>query len=635
MTPDPTEDLVRRDALAGSMASYLWAAVGCVFAAALCAAVFRDSLLAPTRWWWLAAMVLVQGTAVATALTYMREPRSRGLRAWMTPFLLCSVAQGLLWSGLPLMLHGPSMTETQWAVLLIFYSACSAAAIATLCANYVISASYFAVLWLPAIAQLLIAGGTTNLLFALGGAMLLGLALVFAHHLHTALLAAIRLGRRLEHDASHDPLAGLPNRATLLARADAATAARAGTARSFGLLFVDLDRFKQVNDTLGHRGGDALLKQVGARLSAAMREGDTVARVGGDEFVALVHGTSEADAHHVAGRLVSAMEAPFTVQGQELLVTASVGIDWSDGSIAPSDLLVNADRAMFRAKETGRRRTVTYDREMAQWMDAHRGMEQDLRRAIGAGQLEVAAQPIVDLATRMPVGVELLARWNRPGHGPVSPALFIPVAEETGLVVELGRWMLDEACHVASRWSRDHRLAPLQINVNISGRHLLQADLPGDVRAALARFDARPEALCVELTETASADDLPRAGLALSTLRAMGVGVAIDDFGTGWSSLTYLHMLPTTTVKVDRSFVAIADRDARAAAIVRACAELAGVDGRATVAEGIETEGQATLSRRLGCSRGQGWLFGRPAPVGEIEQLLREALSLPAAATAA
>jgi diguanylate cyclase (GGDEF)-like protein/PAS domain S-box-containing protein len=432
------------------------------------------------------------------------------------------------------------------------------------------------------------------------------------------------LEQRLEHDASHDALTGLPNRASLISRLEEVSATAARARSGYALLFIDLDRFKSVNDVWGHHVGDGLLMAVAGRLMANVRPHDVVARLGGDEFVVLLSSVgSREGAMRVAERVLKVLSEPATLGGEEVRVTASVGLVWSDeSSDAPGDLLRDADVAMYKAKANGRSRIVVFDDEAKRWAAERSDLERALHGALERGELEAHYQPLYDLPSGRMRGVELLARWNRPDHGPVSPARFIPIAEESGLIIGVGRWALREAARQAARWRRDgHRL---EINVNVSGSHLTSGDLSRDVAAVLADYPSlSPEDLVLEVTETFLLQDIEAALAELQAVRDQGVRLAIDDFGTGYSSLTYLRTFPVSVVKVDRSFVSRMDGDMEDATIVRTVVNLAHSLGLSVVAEGVETPAQLELLTAMGCDHAQGYLLGRPVPAEELPVLDR------------
>ncbi|MGZ6141818.1 MAG: putative bifunctional diguanylate cyclase/phosphodiesterase [Myxococcales bacterium] len=421
---------------------------------------------------------------------------------------------------------------------------------------------------------------------------------------------------RLLQAAFYDPLTGLPNRALFKDRIEVAFArAKGREAARFAVLFLDLDRFKLVNDSLGHRAGDELLVQIARRLESCRRAGDTVARLGGDEFTLLVEGvTGEEEAISVAERVHRALAPPFVVEGHEVFAGASIGIALGGPNTDRVEhLLRDADTAMYRAKVRGSRHAV-FDSSMHERAMAALRLENELRRALERGELRVHYQPIVDLATGRAQGVEALVRWEHRERGLVPPSEFIPLAEETGLVVPLGRWVLDEACRALSVLPE-----PLTLSVNLSGRQLLMPDFGQELKAMLARSGLSPSRLKLELTESMLIGNGAAAIQALNSLRATGVRLCIDDFGTGYSSLSYLHELPIDSLKIDRSFVGAMAEDHRKVKIVQTILLLGKGLSIEVVAEGVETEQQAQILRRLGCERAQGYYFARPAPLEQLK----------------
>lgn len=616
------EQLVRRDAVAATAPVFLAVSLGCIIGSFLLAALLGDAISDNARLGWLATMFIVESLVLIISLSYLRNAARWTEDRWVACFLTLNVMQALLWSTLPLYTQTGAMNIERWYLVIMFLCACSAAGVVTLAAQRQTCVGYLLALWLPMAAQLAALHTVHTTLLAVSATVFLALVIVFALFSNRTLLSAMRSSRRLEYQATHDVLTGLPNRRVLLEHADDAARLATREGPGYALLFVDLDRFKQVNDVMGHALGDELLRQVATRLKSVIREHDIVSRLGGDEFVMLLRFVSQAAAVHLAERLRASFEQPFELNGQEVAMTASIGVAWSDGRTTAPQLLMDSDVAMYRAKEFGRHRVAVFDGELARWGEINRGLEHDLRRCITNASLHVVGQPIVALDSGRAVGVELLARWNRAGHGPVSPAIFTPVAEEAGMIIDLGRWMLREAATIAARWSRHPQLSALRIGVNISPKHLVAGDLVADVKAAIGAANAPARALCLELTETSSPKDLPRLQATLHALRELGITIAIDDFGAGWSSLTYLHTLPASQVKIDRSFIMGIEQDRRAQAIVRATAEMTAVDERELVAEGIETAAQARVVWELGCRYAQGYLYGRPTTILELEDML-------------
>ena len=437
---------------------------------------------------------------------------------------------------------------------------------------------------------------------------------------------------QLTRQALHDPLTGLANRRLFHDRVAHALAQRG--AEPLSVLFLDLDDFKGVNDSLGHGAGDALLNDVARRLTGAVRAGDTVARLGGDEFaVLLVQDVQPDTGEQIAARLIEVLSEPLLVAGTELRTCVSIGIAPALDGDDSEAVLRNADLAMYMAKGSGKGRYATYQPEMHAATLGRLELLADLRRAISGGELRLHYQPTVDLATGAVTSVEALARWQHPVRGLISPASFIPLAEETGLIIPLGRWVLGEACREAATWpAGDSGTAP-SIAVNISTRHLAEADIVSDVVLALAEAGLDPARLVIEITETGLVDDTDVVLHALNDLKGVGVHLAVDDFGTGYSSLSYLRRFPIDVLKVDKSFVDGLGQGAEAAALVEAILGMARTMSMRTVAEGIEDTGQLDELTVLGCDSGQGFLLSRPVPGEEIAGLLsrdlRGAISLP------
>jgi diguanylate cyclase (GGDEF)-like protein/PAS domain S-box-containing protein len=428
---------------------------------------------------------------------------------------------------------------------------------------------------------------------------------------------------RLSQQAFHDALTGLPNRALFQDRLEHALRQRGQTV---GLLFVDLDHFKVVNDSLGHDAGDQLLCDVAQRLAGCLRDGDTLARLGGDEFTVLMPDIADAQvAEAVASRIESRLEPPFELPGQSVFVTASIGIATGvalhDRSEAP---LRDADAAMYEAKAGGRARHAVFDPTMHTRAVTRLAIETDLRRAIDSDQLELHYQPIMWLEGNQIVGAEALVRWRRPDGTLVPPGEFIPVAEETGLIRPIGRWVLHEACRQLARWRSDlPQAAGLAMSVNISARQLQDASIVEDVESALHETGLDPGSLILELTESAVVESFEGASATLQKLRWMSVQLALDDFGTGYSSLSSLSRLPLDILKIDQSFVARLDQDAESRAIVYAIVSLATALGVRVTGEGIETASQLSTLIELDCNHGQGFLLGRPAIPDELAAMLR------------
>ncbi len=427
---------------------------------------------------------------------------------------------------------------------------------------------------------------------------------------------------QLEFQAFHDSLTGLPNRALILDRLEQMMLRLRRERAPVSALFLDLDNFKDVNDTLGHAAGDQLLVLVANRLTSILREGDTVGRFGGDEFVILVDGESlSAGPELVAQRILDVMMPPFELASGDTPVTISVSIGIAEGLRAkPEDLLRDADIALRRAKAAGKRHSVVFASPMQDAVDARRTLERDLRTAVSGRQFFVVYQPTVDIGTGIITGVEALLRWRHPQRGVVGPVNFVPALESTGLIVPVGRWVLDEACRQGAAWMQaGHHLS---ISVNISANQLDGGHLVDDVRASLESSGFRADLLILELTETILMRDVRATVDQLHRLKATGIRISIDDFGTGYSSLAYLRKFPIDILKIDQSFVAAIADTRESAAIVHTLVQLGKVLGLETVAEGIETIDQWSRLRAEDVDRGQGYLFARPLDVPALDHML-------------
>ncbi len=432
-----------------------------------------------------------------------------------------------------------------------------------------------------------------------------------------------------------DPLTGLPNRALFLDRlASALGRSRRKPDLMTGVLFLDLDRFKYVNDSLGHLVGDQLLKHVASTLEACLRPGDTVARLGGDEFTILVEEIhSPENAAQVAERVHAKLEEPFQLADHEMFLTVSIGIALAtQGTEKPENLLRDADTAMYCAKSLGRGRHQLFDRDMRHRAVAQLQVETDLRRAVERNELVVYYQPIVSLATDKITGFEALIRWNHPERGLIMPLEFIAVAEETGIILQIGRWVLEQACRQLRTWERElSEVAEMCMSVNLSPKQLLGHQMVEQVAEVLAETGIEPHRLLLEITEGAFIENPDVALQIIEDLRQMGVRVCVDDFGTGYSSLSYLHSLPISTLKIDRSFITKLGRREKQTELVQNIIKMAGDLDIDVVAEGVETDDQRERLRGLQCGFMQGFSFCRPLEADRIRELLRGRMSGPRA----
>ncbi|MCB1002817.1 MAG: EAL domain-containing protein [Acidimicrobiales bacterium] len=429
----------------------------------------------------------------------------------------------------------------------------------------------------------------------------------------------------LEHQATHDPLTGLPNRALLLDRLEVSLARAERFGTGVAVLFLDLDHFKVVNDSLGHARGDQLLIAAADRLKEALRQGgDTVARFGGDEFVILCEDlTGVADAERIALRIGRLLGEPFRLGDDDVFVTASTGIAFTSEPAAATDLLRDADAAMYQAKERGRDRHEVFDRKMRAEVVDRLSIENSLRKAIDRRELRIHYQPKVDLRSGAVIGAEALVRWEHPDRGLLLPGEFIRVAEESGLIVPIGRWVLEQAIRQGQRWQAElPGLDPLYLCINLSRRQLSDPHLVDDVARVLDETGVDPGLIDLEITESVLMDDVELAHRALSRLHALGVKLVVDDFGTGYSSLSYLQRFPVDLLKIDRSFVAGLGVNKGDTAIVSAVLSLAHALGMQAIAEGVETPEQLAELRRLGCDMAQGYFLARPQPAQAVADLL-------------
>lgn len=433
---------------------------------------------------------------------------------------------------------------------------------------------------------------------------------------------------QLLHDALHDKLTGLANRALFSDRmAQAFARLKRHPDAIFAVLFLDFDRFKNINDSLGHMAGDELLVAIARRLEGCLRPGDTVSRLGGDEFAILLEDVrDQSDATIVAERVQNAMTTPFTLLGQEIFSSASIGIAIAHADYEnPDDLLRDADMAMYRAKSLGKARHEVFDSGMHTRAVALLQLETDLRWAIERQEFELHYQPIVSLQSGKIVGFEALVRWRHPERGTVAPAEFVPVAEETGWIVPIGTWVLQTACEQLASWQNILNVdPPLTMSVNLSGKQFSQPNLIPHIREQLQKWDIAPENLKLEITESAIMENATSVTERLHTLRSLGVKLALDDFGTGYSSLSYLHRFPLDTLKIDRSFVMRMQEGGENREIVRTIVALGLNLGMDVIAEGIEEDAQLKDLRELNCNGGQGFFFSRPVTGDAALELLQQ-----------
>jgi Amt family ammonium transporter len=427
----------------------------------------------------------------------------------------------------------------------------------------------------------------------------------------------------LAHQAFHDALTGLPNRSLFADRLNHALRVASRRGETVALVMLDLDRFKIVNDGLGHAAGDRLLVEVGRRLARCLRDEDTLARFGGDEFGVLLEGAAAAEAALVAERLLAALEHSFHLEGREVFAHASAGVAFSSPDRSAADELARlADVALYQAKRAGRDRYLIYEPDMTLESAAWLELEADLRRAIARNELMLHYQPIVNLADRKVVAVEALLRWRHPARGFVPPDTFIPLAEETGLIVPIGAWVLTHACRQAAAWCAAPDFVSPVININLASRQLREPGLAELVARTLNTEALPPDRLRLEITERVLVEELRANDSVLRDLRRLHVRLAIDDFGAGASSLAALREVDADVLKLDRSFAGRLDADVADRAVVSAVTGLAHALGLTVTAEGIETPAQLDAARELGCDHGQGFYFSRPIPADQLVTLL-------------
>ena len=433
---------------------------------------------------------------------------------------------------------------------------------------------------------------------------------------------------KLEHDAVHDELTGLPNRTKFMQRlTESLESSKENESHSFAVLFVDIDRFKTVNDNLGHHAGDELLMKFTEKLRSIVRPDDMIARLGGDEFVVLLdHVINEEKVRQIAQRLLTELKKPIRIDGQLIYWSASIGIAMSSPTYSnPDELLCDSDLAMYRAKVNGKARYEIFDYHMRSGAVSLMQLETDLRRAYERKEFVLHYQPIISLKNESIIGFEALVRWNHPTRGMVPPNEFIPVAEETGMVLPIGNWIMKEACYQMREWQEKFPLTDLlTISVNLSAVQLEQSDLSKQIADILEESRLNPKCLRLEITESVIMQNAEQAVITVNELKKMGVRVSIDDFGTGYSSLSYLHKFPVDTLKVDRSFINRIGQTGENSEIIQTIITLARNLNMDVVAEGVETIEQLNFLKDMNCSYGQGFYYSRPVDSSLAAEMVKE-----------
>ena len=536
---------------------------------------------------------------------------------------------GVTWGVTPWLALGPDATEYRWLALALMF-ALSAGTLGGTSGVRRLAVTLLFPLWIIGGAGFLVAGQ-----LVVAASAMVFLAIMWRDSLSTTRLLTelVRLresaaihAEHAEWEANHDLLTGLPNRAGLLALADQARAQHRGHySGTTTAMFIDLDHFKEVNDRFGHLAGDALLAETAHRLRATVRPDDVVGRLGGDEFLVLIfRDVSEIATAKLAERIITALEEPFRLATDDVYVSASIGITSVSQLDADVHRLVHeSDKALAQAKRNGRRQAVVFDSSLRAQLSERSGLELALRKAIRSNQIEAWGQPVIDVASGRIAWVELLARWEASPGSFVPPSVFIPLAEEIGVVGDIGRQMLTHATGALLRWQTHPLLQGADAAVNISALHIIREDLVADISQLMACEGLPSHRLIVELTESHRLTDIDRVSAAFRKLGTMGVRLAIDDFGTGYSSLGQLLSLPVSIVKVDHSLTSGCDQDADRADVVRAIRQLAGALGHIVVAEGVETTMECEVMSRLGIDQAQGYLFCPPLPLEELERELQ------------
>jgi len=578
-----------------------------------------------TIWCAVTLVVVCSVTASYTGARINRRTDRDGL-PWSS--IIGYVATGALWGATPWLQLSADGSVSRWISLCLMF-AVSAGVLGSVSGLTRLARGVLLPMWIIGSTAFVVTG---QYVVAAGGFGFVVLMLRFHTGTARLLVELIRLREvssaqmvRAEWEANHDALTGLPNRAGLLALADEGRrSARARGTSSTTAMFVDLDHFKEVNDRFGHLAGDTLLAEAARRLRSTVRPEDVVGRLGGDEFLVLIfREVSDIATAKLAERIITALEEPFTLATDDVYVSASIGITRVDQHDADVHRLIHeSDKALAEAKRNGRRQAVIFDSGLRAQLTERSGLELALRKAIRSNQIEAWGQPVIELASGRVAWVELLARWEVSPGSFVPPSVFIPLAEEIGVVGDLGRQMLAHASSALRRWQSHPALRGAGAAVNISALHIVREDLVADVSQLIACDDMPAQHLIIELTESHRLTDIDRVATTFRRLGAVGVRLAVDDFGTGYSSLGQLLALPVSIVKIDHTLTSGCDQDADRADVVRAIRQLAGALGHVVVAEGIETSMESDVMARIGIDQVQGYLFCPPLPLPELESEL-------------
>ena len=624
----------------------LLAPAGNLSAAVVFLLVVGDRVDRADVWWWFSGVVATVAWLVfisfvrPAAMLHPRQPQvSRVALAVHATF-------GTLWGGLPWLGHPDVASDYQW-IALSFMFAVSAGALSGIMGMTPVTIAVLTPMWSMGSLSFAAAGQP---LIAVACLVFLGLVLNDTRTSGKLLVELIRLritsaeaAARAEWEASHDPLTGLPNR---LGLHELTTRVSQHERERTTAMFIDLDHFKEVNDRFGHPVGDALLVQVADRLRAEVGDGDVIGRLGGDEFLLIMFRMlSDAEAATTAQRIIAVLEEPFRVDrigDEEIYVSASIGVTRSGHpivddltgsstgsstgiarSVDVARLVQESDQALYEAKRNGRRQAVVFDARLRDRLDERSGLEMALRRAVRSGEMEAWGQPVYDLRTGEVAWVELLARWETSPGLFVPPSVFVPLAEEIGVVDDLGRRMLRHATDALIRWTDHPALRTADVAVNISAMHIMRDNLVEDVSTLMACHGLAAHRLIVELTESHRLTDVQLVASTFEQLGSLGVRLAVDDFGTGYSSLGQLLALPVSIVKIDRSLTAGCDQDAHRSSVVAAIGHLAASLGHLVVAEGVETQGERDALAAMGLDQAQGYLLCPPLPLAALEDELR------------